>query len=324
MKKCSIIALSLAILILTSCTVNQKNTITTNDDTMLQELPVEQESNAGLPDSTNLPVDSDKPAENDEETSAFDQISFEKTTVIDNEECSLIISEIDFDDYWGCSLKVQLENKSSDVTYMFSLDNMAINGVECASLFATEVMPGKKANDDITVFDSTLTENGIQEYSDIELSFRVYDSNDWSADNIAEETVHIYPYGEDKAELYTREKQSTDTVLVDNDSVSATVIGFREDEIWGYCVDLFLENHTSEEIMFSVQDASVNGYMADPFFAATVSAGKCAFKSISWSNPLLEENKIATVDEIEFTIRSYSCDNWAANDYANETVILNP
>ena len=40
--------------------------------------------------------------------------------------------------------------------------------------------------------DNTLKEYGV-EFTDIAMTFRVYDSNDWSADAVAQETVHVYP-----------------------------------------------------------------------------------------------------------------------------------
>ena len=126
---------------------------------------------------------------------------------------------------WGYTLKTYLENKSADKTFMFSIDSAAINGVQ-ADPFATEVAAGKKSNEEISFSDSNLSANGIDDFTDIELSFRVYDSNDWSADSVARETVHVYPFGEESATAFVRENQSTDTVVVDNDSATVIVTGY--------------------------------------------------------------------------------------------------
>lgn len=162
------------------------------------------------------------------------------------------------------------------------------------------------------------------DYTDIELTFRVYDSDDWSADEAARETVHIYPYGEDKAVRFVRETKATDNVIVDNDDVTVIVTGYEKDDIWGYTVNLFLVNKTDKNIMFSADDASVNGYMADPFYATTVVAGKCAFSSMSWSDSMLEDNNITAVEEIEFKLRAYDSNDWSGGDFFNETVTLKP
>lgn len=252
------------------------------------------------------------------------ELAFEGITVVDNDECLIQITGIDPDNMWGYAMKATLENKSAEKTYMFSVTTASINGVECDPFFATEVAPGKKSNHEISFPTSTLEENGLSSFTDIELSFRVYDSDDWMADNVAEETVHIYPYGEENAEVFVRQPQSGDNIIVDNEYVSVIVTGYEDDAIWGYTANLFLLNKTEQNIIVSVDKASVNGYMADPFFAKSVPAGKCAFTSMSWSNSTLEENGIAAIEEIEFTLRVHDNDNWMADDFVNEIVVLHP
>lgn len=251
------------------------------------------------------------------------EINFEEFVAVDNDECTIKITKIEPDNFWGYTLKVQLENKSADKTYMFSVESASINGVQCDPFFATEVAAGKKVNHEINFSDSDLEDNGVGEYTDIELTFRVYDSNDWMADPVAVETVHVYPYGEENAVKFVREMQESDQVILDNDYVTVIVTGYDENALWGYTVNLFLLNKTDKNIMISVDEASVNGFMADPFYAIEMMAGKCAFSSMSWSDTTLEENDISAVEEIEFKIRAYDSENWY-DDYANEAVTLNP
>lgn len=270
-------------------------------------------------------TENDNAEKNKDSTSkAENQITFEGIVAVDNAECVIKITEIDPDNMWGYALKTQLENKSADKTYMFSVESAAINGVQCDPFFATEVSPGKKANKEISFSDRTLEKNGIVEYTDIEVAFRVYDSNDWFAEDVAKETVHVYPYGKDKADVFVREAQSSDNVIIDNEYVTVIVTGYEDDDIWGYTANLYLMNKTDTEVMFSVDDASINGYMADPFYATSVSAGKCAFSSMSWSDSMLEENGIAEVEEIEIRFRVYNSADWSSDDFANDVITLNP
>lgn len=251
-------------------------------------------------------------------------ITFEGLTAVDNAECRIEITDIDIDNIWGYTLEVQMENKSTEKTYMYTVDSAAINGVQTDPFFASEIAAGKKGKEEINFSTDSLAENGITEFTDIELTFRVYDSDDWTADPAAKETVHVYPYGEEKAVLFSRETQPSDTVIVDNEDVTVTVTGYEMDEIWGYTVNLFLINRTDKDVVFTVDEASVNGYMADPFFAADVSAGKCAFNSVSWSESTLEDIGITEVEEIEFKLRAYDSNDWTAKDFANEKITLNP
>ena len=254
-----------------------------------------------------------------------ESIQFEPVTVADNEACSIIIREIEEDSIWGYTLKTLLENRSADKTYMFSVQSASVNGVEVDPLFAREVAAGMKANEEISFTGGKLTENGITQYTDIALSFRVYDNDDWMADPVYEDTIHVYPYGQEKAEKYVREMQPSDIIVAENEYASVAVTGYTEDPVWGYTVNLFLVNKTPDHaIMFSVDDASVNGYMIDPFFATTVNPGNCAFREMSFSDSALEENSITNIDEIAFSLRAYDADQFSAEDYMKESVILHP
>ena len=260
-------------------------------------------------------------------SSSTQKITLEPFTPIDNDECTVTIKDIDPDNMWGYTVKTELENKSSDKTLMFSIEAASVNGVEADPFFATEIAPGKKANKDISFSDSKLKENGITDFTDIEIVFHVYDSEDWSADDIARETFHVYPYGEDKATAFVREQQDTDLVLVDDDNITVIITDKGDDPIWGYTLDLFIENKTDAELMVSVDEASVNGYMADPFFAKSVQPGKCAFTSMSWSYSSLEDSgitDISDIEEIEFKLRAYDYDNWDKKDYFSEVVTVEP
>lgn len=265
-------------------------------------------------------ADTVKTDESEESEDQKEVLDFEEITVVDNEECTIKITDLDPGSLWGYTLKAYLENKSPDKTYMFSVTNAAINGVKCDPLFATEVAAGKKSNNDI----SFTIKNDIGEFTDIEISFRAYDSNDWLADAVAEETIHIYPYGEDNATKFVREAQATDNTIIDNEYATVIVTGYETDPIWGYTINLFLVNKSDKEVMFSVNDASVNGYMADPFYATSVAPDKCAFSSMSWSDSTFEENGISEVKEIEFSFSVYDSNDFMADDLVNEVITLNP
>ena len=76
--------------------------------------------------------------------------------------------------------------------------------------------------------------------------------------------------------------------------------------------------------MLGVDEASVNCFMIDPFFATDVNAGKCEFTSVSWSDSALEENGITDVQEIELLLKVSDYDDWMAEDYVNERVVITP
>lgn len=295
------------------------NSTAAHDESAQDVGATQNEGEENLPAEDKQEEQEEKEAPNAPDT----KITFDGLTVVDNDECSISITEIDPDNLWGYTLKVNLENKSPEKTYMFSVLSAAVNGVQWDPFFASEVAAGKKAIEDISFSNSELEALGM-DFTDIEITFRVYDSDDWMAEAVATETVHVYPYGEDKAELFERAPGDSDNIIVNNEQVTATVIGYDEDNIWGYTVMLFLQNKTDSEVMFSVEEVSVNGYMADPFWATSVLPGKCAFSSMSWSDTTLDECGITDVEEIEFLFRAHDYEDWMADDLANESIILNP
>lgn len=331
MKKTVALLLTLALVfMLAACGADIAESDDTNAPESSDSASSSQDGSTGNDQNSN--DDTDAPENGDSESTGNDQndnndkneLSFSEIVVVDNDECTIKITDIDPDNMYGFTVKVYLENKSKDKTYMYSAESASINGVQCDPFFAAEVAAEKKSNNEINFSDIDFDANGIGDYTDIEITFKVYDSDDWLSDEVAGETVHIYPYGEDKATAYVRESQPTDNVIVDNEYVTIIVTGYDNDAFWGYSVNLFLINKTDKDIMIGADEVSVNGYMADPFYAASVTAGKCAFSTMSWFDDTFEENDIATVEEIKFKLTVFDDTDWSDDYLVDEIVTLNP
>lgn len=250
-------------------------------------------------------------------------ITFLEDVLVDNQDCVVKITGIDPQGEFGYTLNTYLENKSQDRTFIFSVVDSTVNGVAANCLFGMELAPGEKVTEGICVGDEQLQE-ALGSYTDIALSFLVYDAGDWSAEPVASFTEHIYPCGEDKATVYTRKPVDTDQVIVDNDQVSITVIGYEQNEYMGYQAKLFLVNKTEANVTFGAEQVSLNGIMADPYFSAELSPGQSAFTAIQWDLYLLEEYEMSQVEEISMVLFAYDQDAWSGEYLANESVVLNP
>ena len=248
-----------------------------------------------------------------------------ETTVIDNELCTVTVTGLEEDRIWGVQLKLRLENHSADKTYMFSLSDMAVNGVAADALCAETVAPGKKSNTSVTIFGSDFDMDDIGGLTDIWLSFRVYDSDDWLADDAGSTEVHLYPYGEENAVRYEREPQPGDIVLAEADGASVIMTGTNGGGLLGgYGVELYLINATDKDLTFSANDVSVNGYMVDPFWAKSIGAGQVGFSEMTWFKSGFEENGITEVEEIELRLRIYDSNDWFADDVFNDVITITP
>jgi len=113
-------------------------------------------------------------------------------------------------------------------------------------------------------------------------------------------------------------------VLVETEDVLVKLTGIVEDPVWGYTLKVYLENRTDDNLMFSVEDAAVNGFMCDPFWAAEVREGMKANEEISFFKSDFEANGITEVADIVFTLHVYDSDDWEKEDYVNQTVTIQP
>lgn len=115
-----------------------------------------------------------------------------------------------------------------------------------------------------------------------------------------------------------------EVVLVDDENCTFKITSIDEDNLWGYTLNVYLENKTDLELMFSLDEVSVNGYMCDPFWATTVSGGKKANDGISFSESDFEKNGITDVTDITFTLNVYDSNDWSADYMISESFTVNP
>jgi len=274
-----------------------------------------------------------KPAENAEEnasseaaaeTTAAETVQtsnyeFPETAIVDNDQVSFIIKSIKNDgkDYeWT----VYLENKT-DLNLMYTIDEVSVNDFMSDPFWARSVSGGMKANEVISWYG--LSNDGVKlPVTTTEFRLKIYDDDDWMADKLVDDVFTIAPMGEDKVMTYEREAQDGDVVLIDNETCTITAIGVDSEGFYGYEVDLYLVNKTDVPLMFSVDGVSVNGFMCDPFWASSVTAGKKEITSMSFSSSDFETNGIETVEVITlpFTVSNYE----TYDHLIEETVELHP
>lgn len=246
----------------------------------------------------------------DEEEPGLDPnapIEYTPTVLVDTEQYSITAESIAYDPAWGWRLQLTFENKTSNKLNFYAKAG-AVNGVElsappylnCAVDAGATGMSTANIGEECLHF---IPEDVFAVLTDIELTLDVGELAEVKGGEeyfspIAEERIHMYPYGEENATAYVREPQSTDTVLMDNEYVTVTLLGCRrEDEfpIMGYMVELFIENKSDVDIWLSERDATINGQQMNSYFSAVVQAGKRSFSCAVWSN---NDYEIPEVEEI--------------------------
>ncbi len=90
----------------------------------------------------------------------------------------IVIKGLDNSSILGPSLVVYIEN-NTDSAFVVQNENVSINGFMIDSIFSCDVLPEKKAVDSITFLNSALEENDITSIENVELSFHVFDPNNF-------------------------------------------------------------------------------------------------------------------------------------------------
>ncbi|NBI81654.1 hypothetical protein D3Z48_06070 [Clostridiaceae bacterium] len=80
--------------------------------------------------------------------------------------------------FLGSGLLLYIENNSDQPITVQSRD-LSVNGFMVDGMLSEDVMPGKKANTELTLPDYELEENGITAVSDLEFSFHIFNANSW-------------------------------------------------------------------------------------------------------------------------------------------------
>lgn len=253
-----------------------------------------------------------------------EKITFTEQTVVDNDQYIIKVTGINPDDILGYSLQVYVENKSADMTYTFSADSAYVNGVNNEPIFHTDLEPGKKINEEITFLTNKMEEYGVGDFTDIEMTFRVRELDNYDDDAAAYYTTNIYPYGEEKAVKFERKPAATDTVLVDNADVTVIVLGYEKPDSWGLSIPVYVVNKTDKEVSFEWDNTSVNDYAIEGFGGSVLMGGKCDFYKVEWLKSDFEENGITAVNKIEFLLKVRDFNDWEAAPILEQTITLTP
>lgn len=267
--------------------------------------------------------DMEEPVEESVESPVFANAEYSLTDYVveDNENCVFTIKSIDPSGDWGFTLNVCCENKT-DKTLMFSWNNVSVMGYMVDPLWATEVSAGKKANESISFSYDVLNQIGIESVDDITFMLRVSDANDWLAEPILAEEYAVYPTGKSIQNIVypARKTSDTESVLYDNSEYNVVILS-GETADGEFRMQYYLENKSGHEIMFSMENVSVNGYMADPFWGASVAAGKKLYSTACFYETLLSDNGIETVEDVEFVLRVSNLKNWETHTAETFTYI---
>lgn len=115
-------------------------------------------------------------------TSAYDQMDTEPNdlgTELYNKNGIRIVGKfVDEDSFWGTAVLLYIENTSKE-NVTVTCEDMSINGFMVTPYFYSTVYANKMAMDTITILSSDLEDNDISTVEEIELKFRITNSDSY-------------------------------------------------------------------------------------------------------------------------------------------------
>lgn len=252
--------------------------------------------------------------ESDKPSPSSNKAEIEETVLLEEEGIRITAKSLDTDAVFGPELKLLIEN-DSDQDLIVQCNSASVNGYMVGTMMSVDVANGKKANDALTFMTSDLEKCGITTIADMEIMFRVFDSESWDT-YLDSEPIKILTSA---AEDFTYTFDDSGDLAFEDDEITIRVLGLVEDEIWGPSVRVSIQNKSDRTLTVQTHDVSVNGFMVDPMFSCDVNAGKWAVSDISFLKSDLESNDITAIESLELSFHIFNWDSW---DQSTETEVV--
>ncbi len=141
----------------------------------------------------------------------------------------------------------------------------------------------------------------VTSFTDIELTFTVFDEEDYS--KFTENTItHIYPYGKSKATKHKIKLKETDKIIMDNEYVKLIVIGNKSLDGTGAGIDMYAFNKSDSGVVLSMKGSDKNEYLLDDVLLFPLGAGHSDYPITDLRNKdgSLVTDEVSTT--LEFTV----------------------
>ena len=103
--------------------------------------------------------------------------------LVDESGIKITYTGMEMTEEGNAELRMTVEN-NSEQPILVNVQDFSANGMMMNAMFATQVTPGKKSNDELTIYASTREENGVTAVESVEFSLVVF--NDDTLDTIVE------------------------------------------------------------------------------------------------------------------------------------------
>ena len=256
--------------------------------------------------SSSKKSDNNKNAKGIENVSKGDtKANIKEQVILDENGVKITMKSIDYSSRYDVEIKLLVENNTDD-DISVQVDDLSINDIMIYPVFYANVNAGKKVNETIDLSKEDLELANITTIGTIELSINVYNPNTWK-DITTKKGIKV----ETDAKNYVQKYNTDGKLLYDQEGIKIYFLKLdQSNSLWGADMYLYIENNTKQNITVQANDVSVNGYMIDPMFSATVNAGKKIYDTITFFNSDLDKNEITDIKEVELKFDIFDPDTW--------------
>lgn len=240
--------------------------------------------------------------------------TFIEQVLVDNDLCSITLTEIigykdpdsPFSQY---EIMGRFENKTSDTQLSISITDLVIDGVALidSTYFGFWLYSGKTEETAVNIRANMLRECGHTDFTHIQFTLCVSDGNK----DVVNETVHVYPYGEENVKNYVYQAAEDDLVILDNEVAYAVIT--RNSTVGN---QLVVVNKTDKALQFCFEDIALDGYEVDPDLAFPLEPNGACMTEFQWPN---DENAPFSFEDITMQIIATDL---AGEELVNEAVSL--
>ena len=248
-------------------------------------------------------------------------ITFQRETLLDSDQCRITATSVTESDPEGCVVTFEMENRT-DLALVAEINTASVDGCMINPGVSEPIYPKETITTQVSFPKTELDGYGITATTQIEMNFNIYDEDTFEEVSINQDVI-LYPRGKAAARTQTRKDLETDIVLMNNEQCKIIVTEKHADSFWGYDLSVYIVNKTDKTLMFTTQEAFLNGVACDPFWTHTIPAGKCSNTTMYWFDNNMAAAGIEQVDEISLILSVADQSDWY-NPSVVETVTFTP
>ncbi len=251
-------------------------------------------------DSKNDNISSDSTSSKQEDVTIDEAVIFEHNDVI------ITAKEIVTDSIWGQGIKILIENNSSS-DVVVSCDALAVNGYMLTDFLYETVTAGQKSNSTIYCLSSDLKNAGISNIGEVDVWFYLLNPDTYERTYESSEPSVI------KTSAYDSIDSTLDiggTEILNQNGIKIVAKYVDEDSFWGKSVLIYAENNSGSNVIISCDDESINGFMIDGYYYASIKDGYKSFDTLEFFDSTLEENGIDKIDNLKLKFSCIDADSY--------------